>query len=175
MIRNAVERLDRWITYASLLTTAVLMLLTSADALGRYFFDKPIEGAFQISEDYLLVLGVFLALGYSYREGSHVRVTFLVDKLNAPAKLVAAYIVQVFSMLCAAALALATGMQTADLLRTGARANGLVSYPLWPANFCVFLGCLMLTLLIVLDFARVGKGTSALQSNPTESVETEVV
>ena len=80
MIRTIVERLDRWITYASLLTTAVLMLLTSADALGRYFFDQPIEGAFQISEDYLLVLGVFLAinlvassLGQSLQAGAGIK------------------------------------------------------------------------------------------------------
>ena len=175
MIRNTVERLDRWITWGSLITTTMLMLLTSIDALGRYLFDHPIEGAFQISEDYLLVLGVFLALGYSYREGSHVRVTFLVDKLKGEAKLACAYAVQVFSLLCAAALAFATGSQAVDLLRTGARANGLISYALWPAHFCVFLGCLMLTLLIFLDFPRVKTGESALQSSPVESGETEVV
>ncbi len=175
MIRKTVERLDRWVTYMSLVATTALMFLTSADALGRYFLNQPIEGAFQVSEDYLLVLGVFLALGYSYREGSHVRVTFFVDKLGDKTKLASAYVVQSFSLLCAAALAFATGMQAFDLLRTGARTNGLLSYPLWPAHFCVFLGCLMLTLLIVLDFARIKMGTSALQSGYGESGETEIV
>lgn len=175
MIRRATHRLDQWITYVGIACTVVLMVLSSADALGRYLFNHPIEGAFQFSEDYLLVLGVFLALGYSYRQGSHVRVTFAVDKFGPTGKLVAAYIVQVFSLVCAAGLATATGLQALDLLRTGARTNGLISYPLWPANFCVFLGCLMLTLLILLDLPRVRAGQSALQSDPTSSDETEIV
>jgi len=175
MIRVFVERLDRWATYLSITATAMLMVLTSADALGRYLFNQPIEGAFQISEDYLLVLGVFLALGYSYREGSHVQVTLLVDKITGPSKRSAAYIAQTYSILCAVVLAFATGMHSLDLFRTGARTSGLISYPLWPANFCVFLGCLMLALLTILDFSRVSAGRSALQSSPVESGDSKIV
>lgn len=163
-MRALVEHLNRLGTWAALLCTAVLMVLSSADALGRYLFDLPIEGAFQISEDYLLVLAVFLGLGYSYQTGSHVRVTFVVDKLAAGARRVAEHAVQWFSLACALVLAAATGGQAFDLMKNGARSNGLVSYPLWPAHFCVFFGCLMLALLIALDVARVRHGTSALQA-----------
>lgn len=176
MIRKIVERVDRLVTYVGLGATAVLMFLTSADALGRYLLNQPIEGAYQVTEDYLLIMCVFLTLGYSYREGAHVRVTFLVDRVKGPAKLVIGYFAQIFSVLCGLALTIATCLQAADNLRTGARASGLLNYPLWPAYFAVFVGCLMITLLMIIDLARVKDGTSALLSGGGESEQqTEIV
>jgi TRAP-type C4-dicarboxylate transport system permease small subunit len=39
--------------YVSCLSTFVLMLLTTADAGGRYLFNRPITGAYEISSNLL--------------------------------------------------------------------------------------------------------------------------
>ena len=59
-----------------------MMCLTSADALSRYAFNRPILGAFEITEKYLMVAAIFLGLSYGYRGGLFIRVTFLVDRLS---------------------------------------------------------------------------------------------
>ena len=61
--------------------TAIMMLLTSADAVFRYAFNSPILGAYEITEKYLIVAAIFLGLSYAYRGGVFIRVTFLVDRL----------------------------------------------------------------------------------------------
>ena len=41
--------------YVSSLSTFVLMLLTTADAGGRYLFNRPITGAYEITCNYLMM------------------------------------------------------------------------------------------------------------------------
>ena len=87
---------DKWLwrcelvlVYASMLATVAMMCLTSADALSRYLLNRPIMGAYEITEKYLMVATIFLGLSYAYRGGVFIRVTFLVDRLPARLKLLA--------------------------------------------------------------------------------------
>lgn len=175
MIRRAVEGLDRWITYCGLFAIFITMLLTSADATSRYLLNSPIEGAYQITEDYLLVLLVFLVLGYSYRDGAHIRVTLLVSHVKGMPRVLLGYFAQLFSVLCGVALCVATFLQTLDMYERGSRASGLIDYLLWPAYAAVFLGCLMMTLLMTLDLARVRDGTSSLLVGDEEQDKAEII
>lgn len=176
MLQKTIELIDRAVTYIGLAAIFVTMLLTSADALGRYLFNHPVEGAYQVTEDYLLILAVFLVLGYSYREGAHVRVTLLVDRVGPLTRLVFAYVAQLFSIACGVALTIATWMQASDTLRRGARASGLLDYPLWPGYAAVFVGCLLMTLLMIIDLPRVRYGSSRLLAAESDGdVEKEVV
>lgn len=43
--------------------------LTTADVFGRYFFNRPITGTYEITESYLMVSLVFFGLCTAYREG----------------------------------------------------------------------------------------------------------
>ncbi len=69
------------LAYSAIIATFVIMCLTTADVLGRYVFNRPIIGAYEITENYLMVSTVFLAVCYAYRGGSYIRVTFFLDRL----------------------------------------------------------------------------------------------
>src|SRR6266550_4015713 len=82
------QLLGRWLyrceialLYVGVIATFAMMCLTSADALSRYTFNRPILGAFEITEKYLMVAAIFMGLSYGYRGGLFIRVTFLVDRL----------------------------------------------------------------------------------------------
>jgi TRAP-type C4-dicarboxylate transport system permease small subunit len=66
---------------AAVIATAIMMLLTSADAIGRYIFNSPVMGAYELTEKYLMVAAIFLGMSYAFRGGIFIRVTFLVDRL----------------------------------------------------------------------------------------------
>src|SRR4051794_41539288 len=90
------QLLGRWLTrcelallYVGVFATFAMMCLTSADALSRYAFNRPILGAFEITEKDLMVAAIFMGLSYGYRGGLVIRVTFLVDRLSGTARLVA--------------------------------------------------------------------------------------
>ena len=75
-------RCELVLVYASVLAALAMMCLTSADALSRYLLNRPIIGAYEITEKYLMVATIFLGLSFAYRGGVFIRVTFLVDRLR---------------------------------------------------------------------------------------------
>lgn len=86
-IGKALWRCELALFYTSVVATVGIMCLTSADALSRYLLNRPIIGAYEITEKYLMVAAIFLGLSYAYRGGVFIRVTFLVDRLPRPLKL----------------------------------------------------------------------------------------
>ena len=107
---------ERVLTMAAVATTFGMMLLTTADAGGRYLFNRPILVAFELTTNYLMVAAVFLALPHAYRQGANIRVTFLVDRLGRRPRLVVDHAVQLISILYCAMLVFATFRQAHHIM-----------------------------------------------------------
>lgn len=58
-----------------------IMLLISFDVIGRNLFNKPIKGAFELTELGAALL-VFFALAVTHRQGEHITIDFLVDRFS---------------------------------------------------------------------------------------------
>src|SRR6185369_15121188 len=116
-----------------------MMVLTTGDALGRYLLNSPVTGAYEITEKYLMPALIFLGLGYGYRGGLFIRVTFLADRLPRAAKLVADWTAQLVSLACCLLLAFASTQQGLRVIdnRTTLSTEDL---PMAPAYFLVPLG-----------------------------------
>jgi TRAP-type C4-dicarboxylate transport system permease small subunit len=71
------NRCENLLTYLATISTFIIMGLTTADAAGRYIFNRPIVGAYEITERYLMIAAVFLGICTAYRGGAFIRVTFL--------------------------------------------------------------------------------------------------
>ena len=163
------DRIEAVFTWTAIAVTAVTMVLTTADATGRYLFNQPITGVFEITTDYLMVALVFLAAGYAYRTGSFVRVTIVLEHLPARLRLVCDYLAQVLSMLVAAGLVVAAAGQARRTLSSGSMSVSLVSYPLGPAHVLAALGLLLMTLRVIADISRVGTGESGMLREESEA------
>jgi len=162
------EQFERWLSrlemvlvFLATLSTLAMMCLTSADAAGRYIFSSPITGAYEISEKYLMPGLVFLGLGYAYRGGIFIRVTFAADRLPAKLKLCADYLAQIVSILCCLLLAYASGRQALEVVNNGTTLSTL-PVPLAPAYFIVPIGLAVLFVLLLIDLPRVARGNSRL-------------
>jgi len=68
---------DRWVgpalAFVAALLLLALMLLTCADVAGRYFFNQPVTGAFELTEMMLAAL-IFAGLPLVSLRGEHVTV-----------------------------------------------------------------------------------------------------
>jgi TRAP-type C4-dicarboxylate transport system permease small subunit len=155
--------------YISCLSTFVLMLLTTADAGGRYLFNRPITGTFEITGNYLMVAAVFLAVCYGYRSGAYIRVTFVADRLPREMKLYVDYFVQVVSMLYGVLLIVATYQQALRVIADHTNLSSVESIPLGPAYVIVPVGLFFMSLMMLLDIRKVKKGESSLfsEESPT--------
>jgi TRAP-type transport system small permease protein len=65
----------------SCVALVLLMLLSSADVIGRYVLNRTITGTIEISELIMVPL-VFLGLGYCTLKNGHLRVDFLTARLS---------------------------------------------------------------------------------------------
>ena len=167
-ITRWLERGERTLAYAGMLATFAMMCLTSADALCRYLFNRPITGAYEITEKFLMVAAIFLGLSYAYRGGVFIRVTFLVDRLPGGLKALANHLAYLTTLLFCLFVLVATTSQALRALHD-ATTLSTMPIPLGPAYCLVPLGFLALTLLLLADLPRVGSGRAFLFENDSPS------
>jgi TRAP-type C4-dicarboxylate transport system permease small subunit len=148
--------------------TAIMMLLTSFDAFSRYLLNRPILGAYEITEKYLMVAAIFLGLSYAYRGGAFIRVTFLVDRLPPAAKLVANLFAHLVSLAFCLVFLGATAQQALRALSDATTLSAL-PVPVGPAYCLVPLGFLAMAVLMLIDLPRAKSGKAFLfgQDAPT--------
>jgi TRAP-type C4-dicarboxylate transport system permease small subunit len=152
---------ERLLTLVAALATFGMMLLTTADAGGRYLLNRPILVAYELTTNYLMIAVVFLAMPYAYRQGANIRVTFLADRLGRTSRLIVNHVVQLLSIVYCGALVYATGQQARHVLSTGTTFATL-DLPLWPAHLVVCLGLLVTSVMMLVDLGEVRKGRSSL-------------
>jgi TRAP-type C4-dicarboxylate transport system permease small subunit len=166
-MRELLKRCENVLIYLATVSTFIIMCLTTVDAVGRYVFNRPIVGAYEITESYLMIAAVFLGICAAYRDGAFIRVNFFVDRLPRKVRFVLNYFVQIFSILLSLFFLLASIEQTRRKIASGI-ILGLWSIPIWPAYMIVSIGFFFITLLLVFDLWRVRIGKSDLfKEEPT--------
>jgi TRAP-type C4-dicarboxylate transport system permease small subunit len=168
-LANFLGRIERALLWCAVAAAAIMMFLTSADALMRYALSQPIMGAYEITEKYLMVATVFLGLTYAYRGGGFIRVTFLVDRLPPLLRLVADYVAYTLSLGCCAVFVVATALQAVRALED---ATTMATLPVLvgPSYCLVPIGFLALTLLMLRDLPRIRRGDALLFSKDESSI-----
>lgn len=160
-MQRRLDGCERVLTLVAALATFAMMLLTTADAGGRYLLNRPILAAYELTTNYLMTAVVFLAMPYAYRQGANIRVSFLVDRLGPTPRVVVNHAVQVVSIVYCAALVFATFQQARHMLTTKTTFATL-DLPLWPAHLVVSAGLFLTSLMMLMDLGEVRKGRSSL-------------
>ncbi len=80
-VKKVIERIIRIVGTIGMVFVLPLMVLTTADVVGRGFFDKPIAGTFELSE-YMLAVIILLGAAYTQQVKGHVAVDFLTIHFN---------------------------------------------------------------------------------------------
>jgi len=158
---RALDGCERALTLVAVVATFAMMLLTTADAAGRYLLNRPILVAYELTTNYLMVAAVFLAMPYAYRQGANIRVTFLVERIRGRTRLVVDHLVQVVSMLYCAALVVATFLQARHIMRTGTTFT-TVDLPLWPGHLAVSVALFLVAVMMLADLGEVRQRRSSL-------------
>ncbi len=149
-LRLAYGRLLHALGLISAISTFVIMLLVVGNVIGRYLFNAPITGAFEVTES-LLVVVVMLVLALTQYHGGHIRVTMLTRRLpprwGRLAKIGSLLISAVFFTWCA----YATWKYAYQSYSFDEHEWGSIAFPLYPFKFVVFLGVVLLAVQFVLD------------------------
>ncbi|MDB9823327.1 TRAP transporter small permease [Deltaproteobacteria bacterium] len=143
----------------------LMMLLISADAIGRYVFNDSIKGVLDLIE-ILLVFIVFFSVGQVAILKSHVSVTLLFSRFpkgyQALFNIITSLSCLVISFLMARQLAL---RGWAQMFHPTSYSQSL-EIPLGPIYLMAALGLLTLSLVLLADFIRCLIDLNKLKRNP---------
>ncbi len=145
---RAVEQLSAAGAALSGVTFALMTLLILSEILLRAFFQKSSLNASEYS-GYMLAAMIYLGLGYSFRQGAHIRITFLRERLKG-------WTLHLLEISCASVGALLCVLSTVFLgemvftsFQRGATAYTVAETPLWIPQAIVLVGLVILTLQVL--------------------------
>lgn len=133
--------LSTYLSYIGNFALAAMMLLATVDVIGRYFFNAPVLGAYEITE-YLMLIMVFSFLALAQSAKAHISVDIVFNRLPAGLRHV---LERVNHLVCLLLLILVTWMSIQriwELKRTG-EASVLLKIPDYPFAAFLVIGCLV--------------------------------
>lgn len=139
---------------------AIIMFMTTADVIKRYFTGSSIPGTAEFSEVFLVV-AVYFGLAYAMRVGAHVGVDIVVQRVGHRA----AKILQIAGFTIGIAVLGWMLFETIGTAMHSISVNefryGLIRVPVWPAKVAIPIGLAALILECVVTTLRIARGKSA--------------
>jgi TRAP-type C4-dicarboxylate transport system permease small subunit len=149
-LRHAYGRLLHALGLTAAVATLSIMVLVVANIIGRYLFNAPITGAFEVTES-LLVITTMLGLALTQYHGGHIRVTILTRRLPSSA----AWMAKICSLVIATGFftwcSYASWKFAYESYSFDEQEWGSITFPLYPVKFAVFFGIVLLTVQFLLD------------------------
>jgi TRAP-type transport system small permease protein len=133
--------LSTYLSYIGNVALAGMMLLTTTDVIGRYFFNAPVLGAYEITE-YLMLIMVFSFLARAQSAKVHINVDIVFNRLPAGLR---NFLQRFNHLVCLLMMILVTWMsilRVFELRKTG-EASVLLKIPDYPFAAFLVIGCLV--------------------------------
>jgi TRAP-type C4-dicarboxylate transport system permease small subunit len=153
-IGTGLLKVNRFLVYIAGIGLFVMMMVTVCDVAGRYVFNRPITGAYELV-GFMLALAGPLAMGYSQIKKGHIRVDFLFRRFSRRVQWIltsTAYLIgtAVFSLITWRLVIL---VQYYLSLKRGS-ATDTLGMPYFPFVIITAIGCGILALVLIYDLVH---------------------
>lgn len=149
--RKYFDKLEIVLLRFSQLALFVMMILTSCDALSRYFFRHSITGSYEITERYLMIILVFLSMSYVLKVDGHIRLDILFDRFSNKVKNGLNILFYLLTAVFAFFMGYEGLLMTINALKFNLILSGLVDFPLWLSYIWIPIGSFLLMLRLLLN------------------------
>ncbi len=148
-----IEKLANGSGFISGLLVPIMMVLIVVEVFMRYVLHSPLMIADEFSA-YMLIALSYIGFAYTWRQGGHVRIEILVNRL-APAtkqkvRLLGLILVFIFML----EMDRVAYKMVAYALKMNLRSSTWLMFPLFWPQLTVFLGFVFLTLIIAADLGK---------------------
>jgi len=144
-----ISSVSKLLSYVGAAVLFVLMLLTTADVAGRYLFNAPITGVFEITEFSMACL-VFCALAYTQSRKGHVAVDIFVSRFPPKRQRIIDIIAHMLSFIVFLLITWKSIERGIELMEYK-ESSAILQIPVYPFLFVVAAGCLLLSLEFLTD------------------------
>lgn len=149
---TVVQRLCRLFYNIGAVFLFVLMLISSADMIGRYFFNSPITGALEMSQ-ILVAAMVFLGWGQTQIQKGNITVDLFFVLFPPKMKSIATLVTTLLSAVVFGSMTW-QALLAAKQYHDAGRMVFVINLPLGPLQFFVALGALVMTVVLILELVK---------------------
>jgi TRAP-type C4-dicarboxylate transport system permease small subunit len=150
-MREIIHKLARLFALLSALFVLVMMFVTTADVVVRWYSGRSIAGAQEFSESFMVAI-VYFGLAYALFSKEHVAVTVLTSRIPIRPAAVLRLTGQSIMIALVAWMIWVTGEEALRSFTSGEIRFGLLQVKLWPARTIIPLGLLAFLLQAILDY-----------------------
>ena len=146
---SATKIINRAMNFVAMAVLCLMMLLTTIDVLGRYLFDKPVQGTFELTE-IMLVTIVFCSLAFCQFSKGHISVDIVVKHFSQKIQKIIQtlnYFVTIMVLVLIAWMSFQNGM----MVRESKQVTMILGIPIYPFVLVVSLGALGMAVEILRD------------------------
>ena len=160
LLSGAASRISRFLQFIGGITLVLLMLLTAADVSMRYFLNRPISGAYELSM-FMMSIVVAFSIGYCASRNEHVKVEILVGVFAPRTRAAIESVTWFLSTAVLALVAWQSALYSVSVFHDGATSPDLL-IPTYPFMGVTALGTAVLCIVFLGQFldslARALKG-----------------
>lgn len=158
LVDRAVRRFEDVLDRLAQLALFIMMVLICADAGGRYLLDKPVPAAYEMTEMYLMIGVVFLALARNQALGGNVAVDFLVQLAGPGWRRLLGFFYVASALLVYFAIAYMATRMAVQNFSLGRWTHGAFPLPTGPSWALFAVGAIAMTLRLALQMLRALRG-----------------
>ena len=163
--------LVHWLAHVGIALAAIALLASMAmivySVVMRYLLNQPIPWVDEMV-GYLLVACVMLAAADALRQGEHIAVDIVTERLSARGKLWTA-VLGLLAVALSALLLLVEGWDMVAFSRmVGLLSNGYLAVPMWIPQALVPVGALLLLLAAIAALGAAWRGEAVAHHDPMQ-------
>lgn len=154
---RALTALLRPTTWLASAIVAILCMTTVADTVSRTLGGGSIPLVFDVNETLLIVL-VFLSLGYAQIADEQIAFTLLYERMSPPVRRVMLFSGNALVLGIVAWTAWESWLVARDSLTSGERRLGIAGFAAWPARLAIVVGLVLLAIVLLRQCSLLVRG-----------------
>jgi TRAP-type C4-dicarboxylate transport system permease small subunit len=140
-----------------IVASGFLMLVITADVVGRLLFSRPIPAIVSIAE-YVLVIAVYCGVAYCGLVKGHVNIDLILPKLPERARVIINSVTSLASLAVLSVIVWRAALMVVDSRTSGEVSRDSLAMPVWPFRTVLVIGIAMFCLVLVIEIVHlVGK------------------
>jgi TRAP-type C4-dicarboxylate transport system permease small subunit len=142
-----------------------MMTITAADVIGRYLFNAPVPGGFEIVQ-YLMAIVIFASLPLTTAAERHLTVSVLENRFRGITRHIYRIVMLLISLIALGVIAWRMGVQ-AEVLGRSQQVSGFLQLPLAPIAWTMTALAALAALVAAVKLAAALIGRSAAMNAPS--------
>lgn len=154
LAQRILDLLEKALMVIAALALVTMLFSISADAVGRYFFNHPLYGNYEITVYFSMVMVAFCGLPRTYVMGGHIRLTIFEESLKKVPYRIPARISTLLSALVFGTIAIVAGIDAVHRFENQETSLGAVEVPIYLSFVWFPTGCGLIALRLLLETFR---------------------